>query len=490
MNDKFASLKNEINECFYEIVGIINEVIGHRTDSFSEMLELSEQIHSGSENFVAETGKITSVISEDINSRISDLNMNQMKKDIVDATHTFLEITEELELLSYNTICRTMALGEKGATITHISKEIKKYSTTVKSLLDVITVEFNRIFANFREVSEHLMKNSLVPDSISMETDSNEDVIITSDASVLIENSQFHDIFMQELEIINAAVADSRFSTSYEAGRIFGVYEKSVGKLDFIKYALQDKLDNIKSVMGDFIYVFNTDMQNIVSKTHILRSELDRVHGLTHNTCETISSLKTSIAGSRSMMQATKNHINALAKQSKTFRNLVVITAVEVARINDESLRSVVVSMTKTEEELNGLIAKLNSNIEMWDTLRTDFMSTFNNAESGMAFVCKPGEYGERDMVMQKAHELDGRLDALRKVFLNDKYVSFFDSTTERLMELFGEYIDYIQESFSSFNERMTDDILNSEEFTQGRNEAELKDILASENEQSSIEFF
>ncbi len=98
---------------FFEIVGILNEVIEHRTDSFSGMIDISMEIQKGSESFVGETDKIVGVISQDINQKIDNLDMDQMKQDIVDATGTFIEITEELELLSYNTICRTMHLATR-----------------------------------------------------------------------------------------------------------------------------------------------------------------------------------------------------------------------------------------------------------------------------------------------------------------------------------------------------------------------------------------
>lgn len=68
--------------------------------------------------------------------------------------------------------------------------------------------------------------------------------------------------------------------------------------------------------------------------------------------------------------------------------------------------------------------------------------------------------------------------------------MTFFDSNTEKLIELFGEFLDNVQEEFEKFNSRLTDNILSDDDFTRGRNDSELKDILATEDEQSSIEFF
>ena len=490
MSAKFDSLRTEINDCFYEIVGIINEVISHRTDSFSNMLNVSEEIQKGSENFVDETDKVIKVISEDINDKIQNLNMNKMKQDIVDATSTFIAITDELELLSYNTICRTMALGEKGSTITHISKEIKKYSTTVKSLLDVISVNFNEMFNRFKSVADHIMENKLVPEDTTLNVEAIDNFVMTSDVSVLIENSQFHDIFMQELEIINDALSNTSYASAYEAGIIFGIYEKAMAKLDVVKYGIQEKLENIKSVMGDFIYTFNTDLQNIIGKTNILRSELGRVSELSQDVCSNVSVLTDSVAATKDILHKTQNSVEMLGKQSKTFRNLVVITAVEVARINDESLRSVVVSMNQTEKELQELIDKLHENINMWSVLRSDFMATFDTAKYSMDHLCKDKSGGERNEVMKKTLRLDDELNNFRKIFTSEKYVNFFDSTTGRLVELFGEFNDSVSEAFMEFNNRLGDDILSDEEFTNGRNEAELRDVLAEDDDQSSVEFF
>lgn len=490
MKVRFEELKSEINECFYEIVGILNEVIEHRTGTFTDMLEIGESIQHGSENFVRETDSIIENVSSKIDGQIGNLHMEQMKTEIHDATETFIEITEELEILSYNTICRTMALGEKGATITHISKEIKKYSSTVKILLEAISRSFNEMFEKFRQVADHLVENQLSPEDTQSEGRIIEEFSITSDVSVLIENSQFHDIFMQELEIINAAIADNAWSNAYEAGRLFGAYEKAISKLDFIKYSLQDKLEGIKAVMGDFIYSFNTDLQNIAGHSNILRLELNRVNAVSEGVCSSISLLKNTVDDTKGVVKITRNSVNNLGKQLKSFRNLVVITAVEVARINDESLRSVVVSMNRTESELQGLITKLHNNIDMWESLRASFMETFTSAEEDMHSVCSSGIEEERNTILRNSEHLDAQLDTFRTMFMADKYVRYFDSSTEKLMDLFTVYNDGIQQIFVDFNDKLGDDILSDDDFTRGRNDAEIKDILANEDDQSSIEFF
>lgn len=490
MSSKFDGLQSEINECFYAIVGIINEIIEHRTESFSNMVDVSEDIQKGAENFLLHTDKIVENISDNINKKIESLDMDHMKQEIDDATATFLSITEELELLSYNTICRTMALGDKGATITHISKEIKKYSTTVKELLDVISKNFNELFKRFHSISDNLMENKFNPEDESLDIEVIDEYIITSDASVLIENSQFHDIFTQELEILRNAISTKEYANAYEAGEIFGKYEKAMTKLDFVKYAIQDKLEGIKDVMGDFIYTFNTDLQNIASQTNILRSEIKRVSEVSEGVCSTMSSMKNSVESTKAILDKTSGSVDMLAKHSKTFKNLVVITAVEVARINDDSLKSVVVSMSETEEELKGLIDKLYNNMDMWSALRNNFMETFNLADNEMLFLCKTEAEAERQSVMKRTLHLDCELDSFKNIFMADKYISFFDQNSGRLGELFEIYNESVQEEFVAFNESLSDEILSDEEFTRGRNDADIKDILAQEEEQSTIEFF
>lgn len=490
MSDKFNVLKEEINEGFYEVVGIINEIICHRTETFSEMLELSEDIHEGSEEFIKDTGKIIDTISSEINKKIEKLNIDKMKEDIEEATETFIAITEELELLSYNTICRTMALGEKGASITHISKEIKKYSTTVKDLLENITKNFNGMFVKFKNISDSLMDNQLIPEQVSIGAEDTEELVISSDVSVLIENSQFHDIYMQELEIINDAVSKTEFSDAYEAGRIFGVYEKAISKLDRIKHDLQDKLESIKDVMRDFMYSFNTDLQNMVSKTNILSLELSKISEVSQQVNQNIETMKENVAETKDVLYATHSSIDFLAKQSKTFRNLVVITAVEVARINDESLRSVVVSMNETEGELIRLIDKLYDNISIWESLRNEFVSVFENAGKDLEKVGTSNINSDKKKITENTESLDSQLENFHQMFASEKYVRFFDSNTSRLMELFDEFNGSVESAFAQLNDRLGDDILSSDEFTKGRNEAELKDILADDGDQSSVEFF
>jgi methyl-accepting chemotaxis protein len=489
MRKAYDSLKGEINDSFFQIVGIINEIIEQRTDSFSSVLDLSEKIQKGSEEFVGETDQIVKGISSEINHKIDNLNMDKMKQDIEEATSTFLSITEELELLSYNTICRTMALGEKGATITHISKEIKKYSTSVKDLLDAISKEFQNMFNTFKYIADHIVNTKLTEEG-AFNVDVIDDFGINSDVSILIENSQFHDIFVQEMDIIQEALGDMKYSSPYEAGKIFGVFEKAISKLDIIKYDLQGKLEEIQHVLKDFLYTFNTDLQNIASKTNILRSELNKVHEVSAEICTSIGHMRKKAEETSGVVRKTKQSVDLLEKQSKTFRNLVVITAVEVARINDESLRSVVVSMTNTEKELHELIDKLHDNIGKWQELREDFVSTFASADKDMNHICHSSVAEGRKEMLGDTVQLDKKLDGFRDVFVADKYVKFFDSNTDTLLNLFAEYVEGMQESFNKFNEGLTEEILSSEDFTNGRNDAELKDILASDDDQSSIEFF
>ncbi|TCK61861.1 hypothetical protein [Seleniivibrio woodruffii] len=490
MSNTYDRLKDEINECFYHIVGIINEIIEHRSESFSQMLDVGEKIQRESDVFVGETDVLVRRISADINSKIENLNMEKMRGELNDATKTFLSITEELELLSYNTICRTMALGDKGATITHISKEIKKYSTTVKALLDEITKDFSAVYEEFKYIADNIINSDMSTSTETLRLDDTDNIVISSDVSVLIENSQFHDIFSQELEIINNAIGHTRYSDPYEAGKIFGIYEKAGAKLEYVKNELQSRLYTIKDVMKDFLYTFNTDLQNIVSKTNILREELISVHNVSKTICMTISDLQKKTANSQKSINNAASKLTLLGKQSKTFKNLVVVTAIEVARINDEDLRSVVASMLSTEQELHKLISQLEDNIDKWQALQKDFSFTFKDAGMHLKSVCDPSLSGERDDMLQSTYELEKQLTEFRKIFTGEKYLRYFDRNTEILISLFGEFNLTVNDEFEVFSSRLTPAILSDEEFTRGRAESELKDILASEDDQSSIEFF
>lgn len=489
MSKAYNKLIEEINDNFSQIVGIINEIIEHRTDSFSAVIEMGEKVQNESADFLRNTQTIVTSISKGINSRIDNMNMESMRNELNQATHTFLTITEELELLSYNTICRTMALGDKGSTITHISKEIKKYSTTVKYLLDEITKEFSDIYDMFKYISDNILKNDLSK-SCALTTNTIEQLVINSDVSALIENSQFHDIFTQELKIIQDALDQQDISSAYNAGYTFGIYEKAVSKLDFIKISLKEKLDNIQSVMKDFIYSFNTDLQNIVSQTNILREELLSVDNISSSVCETLRSMSQNTDSANTLINKAQAGVSSLSKHSKTFKNLVVVTAIEVARINDDDLKSVVVSMLKTEDELHCLIDTLQNNLDMWKKLQKEFSSTFDDAGEKMKSICDHSVVSERHEMLKITGDLDKKIADFHNVFSGEKYVAFFESNTEKLVQLFEEFTDYLNERFEKFSSSIPSDMMSDDLFTQGRNESELKDILAADDDQSSIEFF
>ncbi|PLX70598.1 MAG: hypothetical protein C0602_03570 [Denitrovibrio sp.] len=480
MSVKNNIMYEEIYERLNDISSIIRDIIDCRTATFPEMLETHESINESSDELLRENSVITDAISKDINEKIENLSMEKMKDEIAEATRTFIEITEELELLSYNTICRTMALGEKGASITHISKEIKKYSTTVKDLLEVISKNFSEMFSKFKHVADNLTDNQLISDKGNLKIENIQELTVSSDVSALEESLQVYETFVSDIENINNAVSVTDFSNPYEAGQVFGIYEKSMSKMDQVKYSLMDHLESMKSVVNDFLKAFSSDLQHTASATNALHKGIASASDASQNLKSNITALKGSVEETRDVLHSTRGSIDFLSKQSKTFRNLVVITAVEVARINDDSLRSVVASMTETEKELNGLIEKLYSNVSIWESLRDEFMNVFTSAEKELEKLNNISINKVGKKILEDIKSLDSQLANLCETFSTDKYIGLLDCKTSELIEFLEQFNESIQHVFVQFNDKLDDVILSSEEFTQGRNDAELKELSKS----------
>ena len=344
-----SELKNELTVYFVEIVDIIGKLMKLRGSSFESMLEINGYLEKSALDFFGDTSVLISKISRDLNKQVVSIDIKTMKDEINEASTTFLKVTDDLELLSYNTICTTMSLGAKGASIAHISKEIKKNSTVAKHMLENISVTFTNIYEDFKQINSTFEKNSSQVELMAAKAENNEDTLeVSSDISRLIECSQFHDIIIQEIDAISNALVECADHDIACLGRSYGVHEKAIEKLKNVRQTTKGIFDEIKEVIREFLYHINTDIQNIIGRANIVKVEFAKAKKYSDSIESIVCGLINMIAETEKELRKAQGDVKDLQKFSKAFRNLVVITAVEVARIGESNLESVVVSMNDT----------------------------------------------------------------------------------------------------------------------------------------------
>ncbi|QAR33756.1 hypothetical protein EP073_10170 [Geovibrio thiophilus] len=484
-------LKNELTEYFVEIVDIINKLMELRGSSFESMLEINSYLEKSAKSFTDDTAVLIAKISEDLNKKIVSIDIKSMKDEITEASETFLKITDDLELLSYNTICTTISLGAKGATIAHISKEIKKNATVAKNLLENISQTFTSIYDDFKEINATFSENSSkVELMIGGAEDKEAPLEVSSDISRLIECSQFHDIIIQEIDAISSALIECTDDDAFCLGKSYGVHELAIVKMDEVQTKTTEIFEEIKEVIKEFLYHINTDIQNIVGRANLVKMEFEKAK-------EYSDSIETIVGGLISMIKLTEkelknaeNGILTLRKFGKSFRNLVVITAVEVARIGDTSLESVVVSMSETERILMSLVDKLSVSLKLWGELKNGFSIVLRDANININRLRELHSDSHIDNLLKKSGELDGELAHFRGKFSGDEFMEHLSGGLMKINRSFAEIDRIFQNSFETFKRKIPQHMYSDPDFEAGRASASIIDVMAHEDDHSSIDFF
>ncbi|MGA1846615.1 hypothetical protein [Deferribacter abyssi] len=489
----FQGLVNSINNIFTEIVALISEIITYNDKKFKKIVELNNYIDSNINHFVSDLSNIIKEIQKSLMEKVSEIDINKLKKDIEIATSTFMGITDDLEILSYNTICKTLNLGEKGATIAYISKEIKKHSDKAKFLLKEVGDNFNKIYEDFTNTLKIL---DSVQDNFQFIDEDNikkiENIPIITDVSKLIEYSQFHDIFVQQIAKIEEALSnlDYKDESSYQQGRKLKIFERSVEILNGIKDDIVEILGNIKDELSSYIYNLNSDTQNILSKTVITERIFSETFKESDHLFNIINDISKNINEVSKTLMITQSNILDLKKFSKSFNILIVVTSIEIAKIGNDSLYSLVDSMNKTHNKLQELIEILFSTINIWKQLSDEIDVILEKSRSSYSDYEKMNVDKKINDLVESNNELESQLKELKAIFHRKDYSKLFEQYEKEIKNILIDMIQYFNNELNRINDNITDSIRSSNEFIKGYTENDIYQIKANEEDLSQVEFF
>ncbi|BAI80673.1 conserved hypothetical protein [Deferribacter desulfuricans SSM1] len=489
----FQAIKNNLDILFQEIIEIITDLINLDQVHFQRVIDTDNFINSKINTFLSDTVSMIENIKSTFNKKISDINIDQLKSDIEHATSTFISITDDLEILSYNTICKTYSLGEKGATIAYLSKEIKKHSDKAKSLLNEISNNFNNIYKNFRETIQKLrIKNNF--EHINKSTlDNSSSIGFSASISKLVEYSQFHDIYIQQIakieEALNSIKDEDNQDKSY-LGKKFKLLKEILGILENIKNDLENILDEISNEIKLYVYNINTDIQNVISKTSISESIFKEIEKEGAYISNIIDEIYENIISIQNTLTITENNIFELKKFSKSFNVLIVISAIEVARIGETSLNSLIDSMNKTYNKLQELIQKLTDTINLWQILINDLNGIITESKEKYNSF-KGINFGEKfDSLVNNNNELTNSVNNIKNLLTNKDYYELISNFKSKIIENIENMINIVKEEFDNMDKTLPESIKQSQEFIDAYNNTELTIIKADDEDLSSVEFF
>lgn len=489
---KSNELHEQLNDSFEEIVRLITDLISLSQTNMTSLLEVNEFLEKDAEQFKSDTNEVVESISAMLDNRMRSLNLEGVETDISEASRTFLAIAEELEILSYNTICKTLSLGDAGAAIAYISKEIKKHSTQAKSLLVQLDDVFNSMFSIFHRMSQSIVLQGDKMRSVSGVERSvlGHDFTLKSDISVLIEYSQFHDIIVQELNLVLVSLDSVTEKDPYSQGRKVRLYELAQEKLQSTGEMTESILNSIRSSMSEFVYNLNTDLQSVISRAELVSHEYTKSQEYNSSIEKVLAGMKAQVDESGNSIAIAHQSIDEMQRFSKSFRNLVVITSIEVSRLAREDMTSLISSMVKTYEVLNSFIGKMEGFIDTWKGVRDNLDTLLKGAFGKIDDLRKLHSSSKMEQLSSQCCLLDQEMNAFRQVMDKGGIIERLDEKIRMCKVMFADLNRDLVEEGKKYSASVPSSVKASAEYRSGYAEAEMNDILAHEDSQSTIEFF
>ena len=477
-----------------DIVEVFTQILNINENQVKEILDSHKFIDENIEKFISNVMKKINDIKDTLSAKTSDVNIEKLKKEIEESTQRFMDIAEDLELLSLNTICKTKKLGKKRLVISWISDEIKRNSNRAKAILKDVQSIFYSIYEKFSYiVSSFDSLKDIELKEVDKDIEKFHDIEITADASEILQYSQFHDIFRQQLEKIEKAYysIDWKDNSLFEMGKKFKFYEQTLNLLEEIRDELDRILDDIVAKLKDFLYNLNTDIQNLFSKTGIISYSFDLMNNAQNQLFDKIKTLKRECDELNDLLNKSNRFINDLIKFKRNFYNLRVITNVEVNRFGIPELFSLTDSMDSTYNNLQDLINKLLNFIKVWQKLAKEINDIVNNSYRSMEAYHKLDIKKDFEMIRNKNQDIDDSLQSLKRLLEEKDFLVQLKDYKTRLLDALDEMISTLKKEFDDLNSKIDSKIMEHKDFNEGYNSWEIEVIKnAPTEEEPAIELF
>ncbi len=490
----FKELNDLLNQIFMDIVEVITQILNINENQVKEILASYKFIDENIEGFVGNVTKKINDIRDTLFAKTSDVDIEKLRKDIEVSTHRFMEIADDLELLSLNTICKTKKLGKEKLVISRISDEIKKNSNYAKAILKDVQNNFYSIYEKFSYIVSFFSSlKEIELKEVDKDIEKVHDIKITADISEILQYSQFHDIFRQQLEKIEKAYFSINWQDNslFELGRKFKFYEQALSLLEEMRGELDKVLDDIVTKLKDFLYNLNTDVQNLFSKIGLVSYSFDSMNKVEKQLFESIKSLKKECEELNELLKKSNDFVDNLIKFRKNFYNLRVITSVEVNRFGIPELFSLTDSMDSTYNNLQDLIDKVLDSIKVWQKLAKEINDIVNNSYESMESYHRSSVKEDFEKVKDKNKDIDDSLQSLKRLLEEKDFLVQLETYKTKLLDSLDNMISLLRKEFDDLNLKIDSEIMEQPDFNQGYSSWEIEVIknVATE-EEPAIELF
>ncbi len=490
---EFKRTLNLLNEVFTDIVVVMTQIVNLADEQIKNIEASSKVIDENVEEFLNDIERNIKEIGEALTKKLVKIDIERLKLDIEDSTKTFMDITSDLEILSLNTICQTKNLGKKKAIISYISHEIKKDSDKANVILRKIKEYFQNIYESVRSITVFFdsLKNIQMRDK-EIDIESIGNLQISSNVAKIMEYSQFHDIFRQQLEKIEAIYSTIDWNNDglFEKGQKLKFYESVIPLLKEMEMDISNTLEEILEAIKDYLYDVNTDIQNMFSKVGLVDyfyRSMDKKRG---QLLDYLNELKIKIDALQEGTESISKEINELLRFRKHFFNLTIATKIEVNRLGVNSLQNLVTSMNDTYNNLLALIKKILDTVNVWKEISEDLSITIQESHNTIF----AGQNKSIDIGLNKMRDVNDKveneLNGIKKLLVEKDYINRVKGYKKQIMRSFEEMISSFEMGYEKIRENLNENDMVSEDFRAGYESIDVEKIKAGEEDLSSIELF
>ncbi|GAB6887578.1 hypothetical protein JCM13304A_10760 [Desulfothermus okinawensis JCM 13304] len=482
-----------LDEVFTDVIVVINQITNIADEQIKKIDLASQVVDKNLQQFIINITQNIDQIRKMLTKKLVNIDIEKLKLDIEEATKTFINITSDLEILSLNTICQTKNLGKKKNIISYISYEIKRDSDRISLILNKIKSLFKDAYETTNtiiEVFDSLKSMELEDKKINIEEV--ETLQFNSDVSRIAEYSQFHDIFMQQLNKIEEVYLNIDWNKDglFQRGQKLKFYESSIPILKEMVSDISITLEEILESLRDYLYNVNTDIQNMFSKVGITEHFHSKINKNRQLLLNNVLELKTKIKSFQKNIQKTAEYSKELLRFKKYFFNLTIATKIEVNRLGISSLQNLVGSMNNTYNNLIFLTKKILNTIKVWKELSEDLYLTIEESYSTIL------KY-ENKCIMNDLKELNNAINGVEeqlediKTLLTEKdYIKKVKLYKKQIINSLNEMIFFLEQDYKKNKSFLDEKKVNLEDFKLGYESVFVEKIKAHEEEISTIELF
>lgn len=490
---EFKKTLNLLNDVFTDIVVVMTQIVNLADEQIKNIESSSKFIDNNVEKFLNDIENNIKEIGGVLTKKLVKIDIERLKLDIEDSTKTFMDITSDLEILSLNTICQTKNLGKKKAIISYISHEIKKDSDKANVILTKIKESFQNIYESVKSIINFFdsLKNIQMRDK-EIDIESIGNLQISSNVAKIMEYSQFHDIFRQQLEKIEAIYSNIDWNNDglFEKGQKLKFYESVIPLLKEMEMDIANTLEEILEAIKEYLYDVNTDIQNMFSKVGLVDyfyRIMDKKRG---QLLDYLDELKIKIDTLQEGTENISKEINELLRFRKHFFNLTIATKIEVNRLGISSLQNLVTSMNDTYNNLLALIKKMLDTVNVWKEISDDLLVTIQESYDTIF----RGQNKSIDVGLNKMRDVndsvENELNEIKELLVEKNYINRVKEYKKRIMRSFEEMISSFEMGYEKIRANLNENDMVLEEFRAGYESLDVEKIKAGEADLSTIELF